>query len=231
MRRRGGSHLGSQASAEPACSRTSVTRFPPRCCRRCSPPRSARPPLLSAPSRASATRSPDWPASGAVRSPTSPTGDATWPSAATPPPPCCRRGSASPPRRGTSRVLRAGAWTARGLRVPARNALLADVVPPDAYGRAYGFERAMDNLGAIIGPVAAIGLVTMVGTRWAIGLSVVPGLLATAAIVYAIRHTGAEDRGSAGPCVSGSGPSWSDHSAACSLASPRSSSATVRPRC
>ena len=43
-------------------------------------------------------------------------------------------------------VLRAGAWAARGLRVPARNALLADIVDPAVYGRAYGFERAMDNL-------------------------------------------------------------------------------------
>ena len=33
-----------------------------------------------------------------------------------------------------------------GLRVPARNALLADLVPQAVYGRAYGFERAMDNL-------------------------------------------------------------------------------------
>ena len=49
-------------------------------------------------------------------------------------------------------LLRAGAWTARGLRVPARNALLADIVPASVYGRAYGFERAMDNLGAIAGP-------------------------------------------------------------------------------
>ncbi len=49
-------------------------------------------------------------------------------------------------------VLGAGVWTARGLRVPARNVLLADVVPKVAYGRAYGFERAMDNLGAISGP-------------------------------------------------------------------------------
>ena len=86
-------------------------------------------------------------------------------------------------------LLRAGAWTARGLRVPARNALLADVVAPAAYGRAYGFERAMDNLGAIIGPLAAIGLVAAVGTRWAIGVSVIPGLLAALAIVYTIRHT------------------------------------------
>ena len=33
-------------------------------------------------------------------------------------------------------ILRAGAWAARGLRVPARNALLADIVPPSVYGRA-----------------------------------------------------------------------------------------------
>jgi len=86
-------------------------------------------------------------------------------------------------------VLRCGAWLARGLRVPARNALLADVVPAKAYGRAYGFERAMDNLGAIFGPLLALGLVALVGVRWAIALSVIPGLLAAAAIVYAIKRT------------------------------------------
>lgn len=85
-------------------------------------------------------------------------------------------------------VLRAGAWTARGLRVPARNALLADVVPAGAYGRAYGFERAMDNLGAIGGPLLALALVGAIGVRAAILLSIIPGLLAALAIVYAIRH-------------------------------------------
>ncbi len=85
-------------------------------------------------------------------------------------------------------VLRAGAWTARGLRGPSRNALLADVVPASAYGRAYGFERAMDNLGAIGGPLLALGLVELVGVRTAILLSTIPGLLAVAAIVYAIRR-------------------------------------------
>jgi hypothetical protein len=49
------------------------------------------------------------------------------------------------------------AWGARGLRVPARNALLADIVPPEVYGRAYGFERAMDNLGAVGGPRSPSG--------------------------------------------------------------------------
>src|SRR5204863_10074084 len=37
-------------------------------------------------------------------------------------------------------VLRTGAWLTRGLRTPSRNALLTDVVPREAYGRAYGFE-------------------------------------------------------------------------------------------
>ncbi|MDJ0340359.1 MFS transporter [Streptomyces sp. H10-C2] len=86
-------------------------------------------------------------------------------------------------------LLRAAAWTARGLRVPARNALLADIVPANAYGRAYGFERMMDNLGAVFGPLLALGLVAWLGVTWAIGLSVIPGLLAAVAIVYAIRHT------------------------------------------
>ena len=67
-----------------------------------------------------------------------------------------------------------GAWAARGLRVPARNALLADVVPPASYGRAYGFERAMDNLGAIGGPLVALALVAAFGVRTAILLSVIP---------------------------------------------------------
>ena len=86
-------------------------------------------------------------------------------------------------------VLRAGAWAARGLRVPARNALLADVVPRASYGRAYGFERAMDNLGAIGGPLLALALVALVGVRTAILLSIIPGLLAVMSIVYAIRSS------------------------------------------
>lgn len=85
-------------------------------------------------------------------------------------------------------VLRGAAWAARGLRVPARNALLADVVPASAYGRAYGFERTMDNLGAIFGPLLALGLVAMFSVRTAILISVIPGLLAAVAIIYAIRQ-------------------------------------------
>ncbi len=85
-------------------------------------------------------------------------------------------------------VLRGAAWAARGLRVPARNALLADVVPANTYGRAYGFERTMDNLGAIIGPLLALGLISLFSIRTAILISVIPGLMAAVAIIYAIRQ-------------------------------------------
>jgi MFS family permease len=85
-------------------------------------------------------------------------------------------------------VLRAAGWAARGLRVPARNALLADAVAQETYGRAYGFERAMDNLGAIGGPLLALGLVSVFSVRTTILLSSIPGLLATAAILYALKH-------------------------------------------
>jgi MFS family permease len=84
-------------------------------------------------------------------------------------------------------ILRSAAWFSRGLRTPSRNALLTDVVTPEAYGRAYGFERAMDNAGAIGGPLLALALLSLVGVRDAILLSVIPGLLATLAIFVAVR--------------------------------------------
>jgi MFS family permease len=85
-------------------------------------------------------------------------------------------------------VLRTGAWAARGLRGPARNAILADVVPAGAYGRAYGFERMADNLGAIVGPLLAIPLIALIGVRSAILVSIVPGLLAAVAMFAAARR-------------------------------------------
>ena len=129
-------------------------------------------------------------------------------------------------------VLRAGAWAARGLRVPARNALLADIVPASVYGRAYGFERAMDNLGAIVGPLLALALVGLVGTRTAIALSIIPGLLAALAIVYAIRH--APPRRAAGtPTAAAAHPAGADRTAWAGSWSGcrRSSSATWPPPC
>lgn len=85
-------------------------------------------------------------------------------------------------------VLRAIAWAARGIRSPARDTMLASLARRDAYGRAFGVERTGDNAGAIIGPLLAAGLVQLVGIRSAIMLSIIPGILAAAAIVIAARE-------------------------------------------
>src|SRR4029450_2813913 len=70
---------------------------------------------------------------------------------------------------------------------PATPCWLTSSPPARTAGR-MGSSGAMDNLGAIAGPLLALALVGLVGTRTAIALSIIPGLLAALAIVYAIRH-------------------------------------------
>jgi MFS family permease len=82
-------------------------------------------------------------------------------------------------------LARSAAWLARGVRSPARDAMLASLAPPEAYGRAFGLERAGDNLGAVAGPLLAAGLVSWFGIRPALYLSAVPGVFAAVAITVA----------------------------------------------
>jgi MFS family permease len=82
-------------------------------------------------------------------------------------------------------IARASAWSARGVRSPARDSLLASLAPREAYGRAFGLERAGDNLGAVAGPLLAAGLVTWIGIRPTLYLSAVPGAFAAVAITVA----------------------------------------------
>ena len=95
-------------------------------------------------------------------------------------------------------VCRAVAWFARGFRSPARDALLGSLAPEEAYGRAYGIERAGDNLGAVAGPLIAAGLVGVIGIRHTIYLSAVPGVLAALAITVAAAEA-RRRRGTAAP--------------------------------
>jgi MFS family permease len=95
-------------------------------------------------------------------------------------------------------VLRALAWLFRGVRSPARDSLLASLCPASAHGRAFGLERAGDNLGAVVGPLLAAGLVAWLGVRPTLYLAAIPGLFAAVAIVVAAResrrriHSGSE---------------------------------------
>jgi len=85
-------------------------------------------------------------------------------------------------------ILRAIAWISRGIRSPARDMLLTSLAPKSAYGRAFGLERAGDNAGAILGPLMAAVLVSVIGIRETILLAIVPGALAAIAITIAARQ-------------------------------------------
>jgi MFS family permease len=87
-------------------------------------------------------------------------------------------------------ILRAGSWIARGLRSPSRDALLSTLAPRVGYGRAYGLERAGDNLGALVGPLLAAALVSFIGIRPTLLLAAIPGLFAAVAISIAARQAG-----------------------------------------
>lgn len=78
-------------------------------------------------------------------------------------------------------LLRALGWTGRGSRGPSRDALLADCVTPNQHGRAFGFERAMDTLGAVLGPLCASAFIAAIGIRGVLRWTVVPGLAAAVA--------------------------------------------------
>ncbi len=77
----------------------------------------------------------------------------------------------------------------KGIRGAPRDALLAGSVAPASRGRAFGFHRAADHFGAVIGPIAAWVLLQQLHLtlRTVFMLSVVPGLLAVLTILIAVR--------------------------------------------
>ncbi|HVU37249.1 MAG TPA: MFS transporter [Opitutales bacterium] len=87
-------------------------------------------------------------------------------------------------------VARSTAWLGRGVRTPVRKAMLAAAVTRETYGRAFGFERMMDTLGAIVGPLSAILLFKILsGNFSAVFLcTLVPGLGAVCAVAFLVRE-------------------------------------------
>jgi MFS family permease len=85
---------------------------------------------------------------------------------------------------------RAAAWLGRGVRSPAKKALLAADVPPGAYGRAFGLERLMDTVGAIGGPLTALWLLEATGHsyRKVFLWTLLPGLIAVASFWFFVRE-------------------------------------------
>lgn len=87
-------------------------------------------------------------------------------------------------------AARSAAWLGRGVRSPAKKALLAADVPAGAYGRAFGLERFMDTLGAILGPLSALWLlhVTNHDYRKVFFYTLVPGMIAVACFWLLVRE-------------------------------------------
>ena len=87
-------------------------------------------------------------------------------------------------------LARASAWLGRGIRTPVRKALLAGAVHRSEYARAFGLERAMDTIGAIIGPLSALFILeaTNHNYRTLFAWTLVPGLLAAAVIAFLVQE-------------------------------------------
>ncbi len=85
---------------------------------------------------------------------------------------------------------RASAWLGRGVRTPVRKALMAAAVSPEAYGRAFGLERMMDTLGAIIGPLSALWLLQVSNHNYRLlfTCTLIPGMLAAAVIAFLVKE-------------------------------------------
>lgn len=81
-------------------------------------------------------------------------------------------------------LLRAFGWMGRGSRGPSRDALLADCVTPQQEGRAFGFERSMDTLGAVLGPLCATALLGVLGPRGVLRWTFVPGIIAALSFAF-----------------------------------------------
>jgi MFS family permease len=91
---------------------------------------------------------------------------------------------------------RAAAWLGRGVRSPAKKALLAADVEPSAYGRAFGFERLMDTVGAIAGPLTALWLLEATGHSYqkVFLYTLIPGLAAVLIFWALVRERPMEAR-------------------------------------
>ena len=80
--------------------------------------------------------------------------------------------------------------TGKGLRSAPRDALIADVTPPESRGKAYGFHRALDHTGAVVGPLMALLFLNAmhVPMRRVFMIAVIPGAIAVVLLLVVLRE-------------------------------------------
>jgi MFS family permease len=97
----------------------------------------------------------------------------------------------------------------KGLRTPARDAMIADVTPPPLRGRAFGLHRAADHFGSIPGSLLAWWLLShSFDVRQVLSWSAVPGVVAFVVLWFVLRGgaRGAGGRGGGDAPVNASEP-------------------------
>jgi len=93
----------------------------------------------------------------------------------------------------------------KGIRTAPRDALIASSVDESIRGRSYGFERSMDHIGAVVGPLLAILTLfilfigfgfkdTLLALRWTFILAIIPGILAVFTLIFFVKETETENR-------------------------------------
>jgi MFS family permease len=80
--------------------------------------------------------------------------------------------------------------TGKGVRSAPRDALISDVTEPAHRGRAFGFHRALDHTGAIVGPLLALLFLELVGVpmRTLFLIAVIPGAIGVALLILFLRE-------------------------------------------
>jgi MFS family permease len=78
----------------------------------------------------------------------------------------------------------------KGVRTAPRDAMLAESVPPERHGAAFGFHRAADHAGAVAGPLLASGLLLVWpgDLRRVFALALVPGLVTLLVVLWKVRE-------------------------------------------
>src|SRR5437016_1690423 len=79
----------------------------------------------------------------------------------------------------------------KGIRNSPRDALIAESVDPSIRGKAFGFHRAGDNAGGVVGPLVAFALLQWWAfqMRTVFWLALIPGILATITVIVFVKET------------------------------------------
>ena len=84
----------------------------------------------------------------------------------------------------------------KGLRGAPRDALIADITPDAIRGAAFGLRQTLDTLGAVAGPLAALGLMALTGDIRAVyWWAVIPAFLAVLVLLLGVEEPARRGRG------------------------------------